>query len=425
MLATNRLASVRPLHSRRAFGARRSPVRRRARSSPGWPRLNLLPVEILIPEFTRGSNRSWSPTGKLLPTNKLAIGALENSFDPVNTRPLKANWIEADPDRFYIRVSDPRQSGKGPFRVRVWTTTAGSVGYDDDDRSTANSEVVELIEAGNSGVFISKSMLLTSNDGDDQHPVDTVADNAKNDRTRRIGLGGKLKIELLEHKPAATYNADIEAEVPIEKTVKIKAFVATINGAQVTPDANIDTDLKILQETMAQVGVKIVRSDPVVKFNHTDAGIDLSNGLTVSIPNVQEAGALFNWVSARRASDEISFIYVNDLNNIDAGVAFRAADFPTQPNYVGHVLMEQVIRKRYTVAHEILHVLLDAEHFTPPLGTPDFSIDYYNIRKTWSGGPDDVGIMGRKRISKRDRGREINGNLETQKDKMFLSPYAK
>jgi hypothetical protein len=52
-------------------------------------------------------------------------------------------------------------------------------------------------------------------------------------------------------------------------------------------------------------------------------------------------------------------------------------------------------------------------------------IDYSNIRKTWGPGPEDVGITGRKRISKRARGREINGILETQRDKIFTSPYAK
>jgi hypothetical protein len=383
-------------------------------------------VEILIPEFVRSSSDGyWRPTNKLISTNKLAVGTLENSFEQGNARPLLADWIEADPDRFYVRISDPSRSGMGPFRVRVWTTTAGIVGYDDDDRSTADSEVVELIEAGNSGVFTSKSMLLTSNDGDDQHVVDTVVDNAKNDRTRKIGIGGKLKIELLEHKPAATYNADIEAEVPVEKTVKIKVFVATINGVQVTPDADIDTDLKVLQENMAQVGVKIVRSDPVVKFNHADAGINLSNGLTVSIPNVQEAGPLFDWVSARRAGDEISYIYVNQINNLNGGLAFRQADFPGTPNYVGHVLMGQDVRGRYIVAHEILHILLNAEHSPPNIGSLDFPIDYSNIRKTWGPGPEDVGITGRKRISKRARGREINGILETQRDKIFTSPYAK
>jgi hypothetical protein len=87
--------------------------------------------------------------------------------------------------------------------------------------------------------------------------------------------------------------------------------------------------------------------------------------------------------------------------------------------------MGQDVRGRYIVAHEILHILLNAEHSPPNIGSLDFPIDYSNIRKTWGPGPEDVGITGRKRISKRARGREINGILETQRDKIFTSPYAK
>jgi hypothetical protein len=384
----------------------------------------LLPVEILIPEFKKGSDGYWSPTNKLIATNKLAIGTLEDSFELGNAKPLKADWIEADPDRFYIRTVNPAWAGKGTIKARVWTSCRTNI-YDDDDRSTPDSEVVDLTEEGNTGVFKSKSMLLTSNDGDDQTKtphttpqgnVVDVLDNAKNDRTRKIRLGGKLRVEILEGKPAATYNADIEAEVAIEKTVKIKVFVATIGGVQVTSDADIDTDLKVLQETMAQVGVKIVRSDPVVKFNHADAGINLSNGLTVNIPNVQEAGPLFNWVSPQRAADEISYIYVNRINDFDGGLAFRQADFPTAPNYVGHVLMGQDKRGRYIVAHEILHILLNAVHDTI-FGPLHYSQEFYHRRMTWGGGPEDIGIEGRKRISKYTRG--------MQKEGIISSSYAK
>jgi hypothetical protein len=148
----------------------------------------LLPFEILIPEI----NAQGTYTGKLVSASKLAIGTLENSFESTATRPLKADWIEEDPDRFYIRMTYPGHSGKGPIKVRVWTDSDGT-DYDDDNRSSAESEVVDLIEEGTTGVFTSKSMLLTSNDGDDDHPVDGVGDDAKNDRTRKIALGGKVK----------------------------------------------------------------------------------------------------------------------------------------------------------------------------------------------------------------------------------------
>ena len=85
MLATNRLASVRPLHSRRAFGARRSPVRRRARSSPGWPRLNLLPVE-MVPDSTRNGTIDDNDKGKI--SEKEPWSFWLNDDDDTNSDPL-------------------------------------------------------------------------------------------------------------------------------------------------------------------------------------------------------------------------------------------------------------------------------------------------------------------------------------------------
>lgn len=365
------------------------------------------PVEILIPELKKSAFDDFYETEKLVGTTKLAIATLENSFRDQDDRPLKDDSIEADWDRFYIRVTDPSHSGKGPYRVRVWTNTPGVSGYDDDDRTDpAFSQIVELTEKGNTGVFTSESMLLHSNDGDNS-PFAFVKR-----RGFKIGLGGKLKVELLEHKAAATYNADIEAEVPVEKTVKIKVFVATKNGVQVTSNADIDTDLQVLQETMAQAGVKIVRTG-VVQFTETDAGIDLSDGLKASVKNVEEAWSLFNWVHDRRASDEISYIYINWRQGGSGGLAFRKADFPTALNYQGHILMEQDQRARYIVAHEMLHILLNAEHgalvFGKPRGPTDYLTEFNHIRMNWRNLLPEAGIYGSKRITKYKLGRQKDG----------------
>jgi hypothetical protein len=404
---------------------------------------SLLPVEILIPEVLKDADGYYHETpGKLVNTNQLAIGTLENSFKST-TEPLKDDWIEADPDRFYIRISNPAWAGKGVVKVRVWTQGVESDNADerirnahnDDDRSTPDSEVIDLLEAANTGEFKSKSMLLTSNDGDDQHPVDGIADNAKNDRTRKIELDGKLKVELLEGKQAATYQADIEAQVPTEKTVKVTVFVAKDgNGEPVASEAQVGIDFRVLSETMAQAGVKVVRNDPagdnsyVVKFKPSDAGVSLSGGLGWCLPtggdsftSTDHAEKLLDWIDRwfPRQAGEIRCIYVNRMKNFNrGGLTFRDADFQATPKYAGTIWIETDSKTTYVPPHEMMHVLLNAVH-------DDYQIDYANKRTTWRNFYPEEGIYGSKRIHKHSRGVDIGGKLRTQKDVMISSSYAK
>jgi hypothetical protein len=186
------------------------------------------------------------------------ISALDFAFDSSDLDyPLKStDWIEEDWDRFYVRTIVKHKSGQGPLRARVWTDSPGT-GYDDDPRTGPTDNVVELYEEGSTGVFVSKSMILVSNDGDDDHMVDGIADDALNDRTRKIALEGKLKVELLLGKTAPTYIPDVESEVPVLAVVNLKRWISTIGGVQVVPDPSSNEDLKVAQEIYAQVGVKL------------------------------------------------------------------------------------------------------------------------------------------------------------------------
>jgi hypothetical protein len=364
--------------------------------------------------------------GDWITRQKDAIGTLENSFQSTTARLLEPNWIEEDPDRFYIRMALPGRSGKGPIKVRVWTDSDGT-DYDDDNRSSADSEVVDLIEEGTTGVFTSKSMLLTSNDGDDDHPVDGIADDAKNDRTRRIALGGQVKVELLEFKPAATYNAGAEIQVPIEKTVKVKVWVATIDGSDVAAPATVDADYKRLRESMAQVGVAVVRNATIVKFTDSDAGIELSpTGFDIdgSVIGNPERYALFDWIAkySQRAADEISIIYVNYIttdyfsqgNRGPLGISYIPKLY-SPAKYANHIVISASKEELFTVPHELLHVLMNAEHSDYPTENKNKRMLFYGDAFLGSG-PDSVGIDGRKRISKRRFGK--------QKNAILASPYA-
>ncbi len=392
----------------------------------------LLPIEILVPRLKKNQDGSESfdydanGSPKLKSASRLAIGTLENSFETSQQRPLKADWIEQDPDHFYVRVTDPAHSGTGPMKVRVWTDSEGS-DYDDDDRSSTDSNVVDLYEEGTTGVFKSKALLLVSNDGDDQEIVDYAADNAPNDRTWKIAVGGALKVEFLGYKQGPSYVADIESSVPVVRSIKLKVFVPKI-ALLGPPTPVIDTpsvteDLRIVKETFAQAGIRIV-GESVVEFDDSAAGIALGiNGFTVSGETPSPEGeALFNWVDANglRGADEIGIVYANYLSSgaLSGDSGLRALAYIVKnnadPKYAGYAVVSVARKARYTLAHELLHVLLNAEHLP---GTDDFPAEFANIRMTWSGGPDEPGVLGRKRITKRLNGKQVG--------KIQLSPYAK
>ena len=383
----------------------------------------LPPVEIWVPHLnvsTQGDESIVIENGtvRLKKTTTLAIGTLENSFTLDPNRSLVADWVEADPDRFYIRITDSGLSGRGPVKARVWTDSEGT-DYDDDVRSGTDPEVVELHEQGTTGVFTSKSMLLTSNDGDDGHSVDSITDNHKNDRTRKIALGGKLKIEYLGHKTAPTYTPDIEAVAPIEKTVKLKFWAATINNVQVDRD-DIPRDFKRIQETMAQSGIAVTRHPQIVRFTESGVGIELDDGIdTNGLTPTNEARVLFDWIaqSSQRGSDEVSVIYVNYFASLASGGGTDRSPalsyfpkFISTAKYTNHILVAQDFRLDYAPSHELLHILLDAEH-------DDHPFEKVHPRMIWSGGTNNASIIGQKRISKRD--------YDKQAKKMKNNSYAK
>ena len=144
---------------------------------------------------------------------------------------------------------------------------------------------------------------------------------------------------------------------------------------------------------MAQVGVKVVRNDPagdnscIVRFKPSDAGVSLSGGLGWKIPEVgrslsskEEAANLLDWIDQRYPSQagEIRCIGVNYLKDWKTGgLTFRDADFQGAPKYAGTSWIEMDCKNDCVLLHEILHVLLNAEH-------NQYSAEYDDGRNIWT-----------------------------------------
>ncbi len=137
--------------------------------------------------------------------------------------PPPGTFIERDPDRFHVRVADPRANAN-PAIVETVPVMISTLGSPDDDATE-----ITLEETGpNTGVFESESQLLMSADlpvaqnpndplqgPDDDYEVYSErgagmpGDDILNDRTHRVGVGGHVR---------ATYAAGaagFPSEVPV------------------------------------------------------------------------------------------------------------------------------------------------------------------------------------------------------------------
>ena len=176
-----------------------------------------------------------------------AASDVRNNADP-------DNFVEQDPSRFYLRISDPNANTNAgvadTIHARIGTVTA-AMGINDDMTD------IELFEtAVNSGEFLSRSQILTSNrldsivlpcaagslncEDDEFRAHDgapgggPVADNALNDRTHRVDIEGKVRVL---YRPVGEtsdlgWNIDVCNRNPDERRQVFIRFIAFLEPFQ-------------------------------------------------------------------------------------------------------------------------------------------------------------------------------------------------
>jgi hypothetical protein len=248
---------------------------------------------------------------------------------------------DADSDRFYIRISGGASFGADS--VKLATVDNSDASYNDD------ATEIDLQVEGND--LITKSMLLVSDDVDDDHPVDGIADDAKNDRTHKIQLGGNLQIMALK-LGGTEHQVDVKTPVPIVKTVHINAVIlnASTGGEPVIAEAAVEADLRIARERYAQAGLHLTWT---IEIKDPPAGVNLSDGLSdyfLSDDQTSEETALFQDLGTP-ATDDIHAFYVNyidsGVNRLRAGHTFTAGNF----------VISAEAKTPFTIGHELGHVL--------------------------------------------------------------------
>jgi hypothetical protein len=314
------------------------------------------------------------------PISKLKVGKMSEAGVLSETGATATLDIEKDSDRFFVRVKGG--ASLGGISVKFSTTGNPDTAYND------NATQIDLV--ADSADAISKSMLLVSDDVDDDYPVDGTADDATGDRTHKIQLGGNFKIEEIKIGTGAWQTMDAKTPVPVEKTTSFSVVLLrqTAGSAAVITQAAVESDLKLCQERYSTVGVKlswtITTADP-------PAGVNLSNGLTEfssNTPTIEEK-ALMDGLGTPSTSDFHVF-YVNSLSNGSLGEAFPPSYFSqaADQKYTNNVIIP-ANRSFFAPPHELGHIYLnDGSH--PP--------DRINLMTDQQAAMTNI-ITGDKRIS--------------------------
>ena len=288
-----------------------------------------------------------------------------NGKSPIHGEPIHPNitvkddFIDEDPHQFYVRVYDTSKKGEGSVNINLWTDSP-IAGYSD------SKTVIQLIETGeDTGIFESKSMMLMSDDVDDDYKVDSVADNDQNDRTFKIALGGTVLAEYNMGGFTAIKKADVPFP-PYLREVNVNLVIVrdkaeSAGGSAPVSVADVINDWKVARERYAQVGVRVNWTGPVIV--DPPAGVDFDDGFRSHWPILTshelttEAKSLIDDCGTVPDDTDIHVFYVSKLEGL-LGVAIAHYWFLNENGYLYNIF----IRHDSTVfvaAHELTHLLAD------------------------------------------------------------------
>jgi len=175
----------------------------------------------------------WGGDAGLGLTGYTAGGAVRNAA--ATAANAWNNFVDRDPDRFYIRVRDSRANVTGRVQDTVSVTfeTRDSLGRIHD-----NATEIQLVETGpNTGIFASQSQLLMAPDlpaadnPDDNFTVHDgmtgpVADDTRNDRTHRASVNDTVLVRFVHPRGASA----VSVTVPVCRRAPENRLVLTVQA---------------------------------------------------------------------------------------------------------------------------------------------------------------------------------------------------
>jgi hypothetical protein len=295
---------------------------------------------------------------------------------------------DKDPDRFFIRLKNADNIGD----VSVKVSTFGNP----DNAYNDNATEIILVDDGDD--FISQSMLMVSDDVDDGFAAAGIADDALNDRTHKAQLDGKLKIDSIKIGNGPWMAVNEEVKLPAEKKVEIN--IVRLADCGVTA-AEVDEDIKIAKERLAQVGVKLVVLTNEVKplpsgLTSSKLYAKISSGPFASAIGPEVKIVIDNYGTPQ--TNDLHVFYMNEvkLQNRDvAGYAWIESFMENQNTQYSNNIAVAQGSNFFTMVHEMGHVLTNRNHFGEDYLNEAYTTNH-NLMK--DGTSPNNNIFGTKRL---------------------------
>jgi len=305
------------------------------------------------------------------------IANWENAYNAANQ--VLPNFIDLDPDRLFVQVTDLDRRGTGTVRARIRTVDAGAA-------ETNPFVELDLQESANEpGVFLSASMLLVADEIDNGEinngsaagavPFQArgIANGALNDPLLRAAIGGQL---IVEHAGAELGRFPV-CDPDCMKTVPVNIVILRLaDGTAVTTEADVRERVRRLQQSYMQCGIRFdvaIRTAtaaemPAGLILSAASGIDSSPGALVDRTGLTgEERALFESpLNARRTrTDVVQVFYANRIDGVAATAhAFPIVRYTTPADDIVNVIVVGADdpEENSTLPHEMMHILLNSPH---------------------------------------------------------------
>ena len=340
--------------------------------------------------------------------SELKIAQWSKVFDSVGGNwQFNHNNFKYDMDVFRIRLPKiPPPPGTAEHRVKIWTTDEAGQQLD------PGAEVDLNVHAD---FHESAALCLVAKDAvDDNFAVEGKVDGQLGDRTYRAVLGGKVKFQWLT-APGDGEKPVFEIPVHVKKTVTAKGFVLEESTTSAT------AYFERAKQALSACGVKLDYS--VVSISPSPPGVDFGFIKEFELPDfvgdteitmTAEPKALMDAASCKPPAGVIPVYFLRNFDEGFAGWSNAPSLMATaDAAYGGAIFLDCNKVSESTLAHEFLHILLDASHGeVDPL--------WYQEHNNWSwclwngaASPIENGITARRRI------------LDGMRSRMLKSPYCK
>jgi len=273
--------------------------------------------------------------------NSFHVAKWENAFDSLNI--LKNNFIDIDPDRFRVKVTDLRRT-EASISINIYTGTSFS------------AEKVVSLYRQKDGTYLSTNLLLVADNADESYNKGRLllADN----------LGYMAKAEYKHDGVIVTNTFFIGANI---KTATVDFAVMILPGTTnlCVNLERIEKDLQVTKERFMQADIVVQKGDvrtfmapPLVATNLSNWTIRLGNDETNRILTA-EAKAVVK--AANPTLNGYCLIYVPSLRSVPNSNAWGSAiaDYyykkTEDADYLGNSFIS-VAADSFTPPHELGHI---------------------------------------------------------------------